>query len=106
MCTGGGELITADEPAVVTKPLLDPIVVENDQGDGGLANSASADESDWDKVLSEIDYLFNQLVASKEGPWRQKRRFPRCASSKCKITGSFVVWVADLVRVYTRVVIR
>ena len=54
MCTGGGELITADEPAVVTKPLLDPIVVENDQGDGGLANSASADESDRFSARSTI----------------------------------------------------
>jgi hypothetical protein len=51
----------------MTKPLLDPVVVENGQGDGCLADSACADEGDWDKVLSEIDYLLDQLVASKEG---------------------------------------
>jgi len=48
MGTGGGKLITTDEVTVIAKPLLDPIVVENGQGDRGLPNSARANESDWD----------------------------------------------------------
>jgi hypothetical protein len=55
----GRELITTNESTVIAKPLLDPIVVENGQGDGGLANSASTNESDRNKRLSEIDYLFD-----------------------------------------------
>jgi len=68
MCARGRELVTPDESTVVTKPLLDPVVVENGQGNGGLPDSASTDESDWSKLLGEIDYLLDQLVASEEGP--------------------------------------
>ena len=64
----GGELVATDEQTVIAKPPLDSIVVENSQGNRGLADSASADESDWNEVLGEIDYLPDQLVASKEGP--------------------------------------
>ena len=64
----GRELVATNESAVMAKPLLDPIVVENGQGDGRLANSTSTNEGDRNKVLSEIDYLFDQLVASEEGP--------------------------------------
>ena len=59
MGTGGGELVAADEPAVVAKSLLDPILVENGQGDRGFPNSASADESDWMKVFGEMNDLLN-----------------------------------------------
>ena len=52
----------------MAKPPLDPIIVENGKGDGRLANPASADESDRSEVLGEIDYVLDQLVASKEGP--------------------------------------
>jgi len=53
------ELITADKPTVIAKSLLDPIVVENGQSDRRLANSAGTDESDWSKVLSQVDYLLD-----------------------------------------------
>jgi len=69
----------------MTKSLLDPIVVENGQGDGGLPDSASTDESDWSKVLGEIDYLLDQLVASEEGPRWQRWRFPGYAEFRCKM---------------------
>jgi len=72
-------LITADEPTVVAKPLLDPIMVEDGQSDGGLADSASTNEGNWDKVLGKTDYLLNQLVASEEGPRWQGRGFSRYA---------------------------
>jgi hypothetical protein len=54
---------------VVAKPLLDPIVVENGQGDRRLPDSASTNQGDWNKVLGEIDYLLDQLVASEERSW-------------------------------------
>jgi hypothetical protein len=55
--TGGWELVATDEPAVVAKPLLDSIVVENGQGDGGFPDPAGADESDWTKVFERDGLL-------------------------------------------------
>jgi len=52
-------LFTANESAVVTKPLLDPVVVENGQGDRGFADPANTDERDWGEVLGKIDYLLD-----------------------------------------------
>ena len=49
----------------MTKPLLDPVVVENGQCDGGLADSASTNQGDWGEVLCEIDYLLDQLSRPK-----------------------------------------
>ena len=77
--TRGGELIAADEPAVIAKPLLDPVVVENGQGDGCLPDSSGTNESDWNEVLDEIDYLLDQFIASKEGPRWRRREFSRYA---------------------------
>ena len=76
MDTGGGEFVTADESTVIAKLLLDPRVVENSQGDRGLADPARANESDRNEALSEIDYPLGQLVASEEGPWWLRWRFP------------------------------
>jgi len=64
----GRELVATNKSTVVAKPPLDPIMVENGQSDGSLANSASTDESDRSKILSEIDYFLDQLVASEEIP--------------------------------------
>jgi hypothetical protein len=69
----GGELITSDESALFAKPLLDPIVVENSQSDGCLANPSDTNESNRNEVLGEIDYLLDQLVASKQVPRWQRR---------------------------------
>ena len=69
MGTRGGEFVATDEPAVVAKPLLDSIVVENRQRNGGLSNPPGADESDWTEVFSKVDYLLDQFIASKERPW-------------------------------------
>jgi hypothetical protein len=66
-------LVTAEESTIVAKPLLDPVVMENGQGDGGFADSSSTNESDWNKLFSEINYLLDQLVASEECP-REPRR--------------------------------
>jgi len=52
MCGGG--LIATNEPAVVAKPLLDPMVVKDSEENGHLSNFASTDE-----VLSSVDYLLD-----------------------------------------------
>ena len=81
----------------MAKPLLDPVVVEDSQGDRGLSDSASTNESDWDKVLGEVDYLLDQLVTSEERSRRWGWTFSRYAGIKCKIIGPSVVEIADLV---------
>ena len=43
MCELGRKLVTPNESTVTTKRLLDPVVVEDIQGDRGLADSASTD---------------------------------------------------------------
>jgi len=64
----GRELVATNKSTVMTKPPLDSIMVENSQGDGRFANPPSTDESDRSKVLGEINYPLDQLIASKEGP--------------------------------------
>ena len=91
------ELVTANKSTVMAKPLLDPVVVENGQGDGGLADSASTDEGDWIKVLNKMDYLLDQLIASEEGSRWQRRGFSGYAAFKCKIMGPSIVLISNLV---------
>ena len=73
MSTRWGELVATDEPAVVTEPLFDAIVVEDSQDNGRLADSANANEGNWRKALRKPDNLLGQLVASKEDPRRWGR---------------------------------
>ena len=71
MNAGGRELIATDESTLVTKMLLDAIVMEDDESDGSFSDSPWTDESDRSEVFSEIDDLFDQLGTSKTGPrWR------------------------------------
>ena len=70
-------MVATDKSTVVAKPLLDPVVVENGQGNGCLPDSSGTDESDRNEILSEIDYLLDQLVASKEGPLLRRWEFSR-----------------------------
>ena len=44
------------------------MMMENGQGDGGLSDPTSTNESDWNELFCEIDYLLDQLVASEERP--------------------------------------
>ena len=96
MSTRGGELIAADEPAVVSKPLLDPVVVENGQGNGCLPDSSGTDESDRNEVFGEIDDLLDQFVASKEGPLWRRWEFSRWARCKREMLDRSVVEDTDL----------
>jgi hypothetical protein len=95
----GWELVAADEPTVVAKPLFDPIVVEDGQGDGSLANSAGTNESDRSELLCKAENFLDQLVTSKEGPRWLWWGFSGCAKSKCQILELLSVRIADLVRV-------
>ena len=69
------ELIAPDKSAIVAKPLLDPIVVEDSEGDGCLPNASCADKSNGLKVFSESDNLLDQFIASEAGPGPWGRRF-------------------------------
>jgi len=89
----GGRLVTTDEPAVVSKPLLDGLVMKKRQSDRGLANSGGADESEW----SEVSHQVNDLVASKEDPRWRWQGFSRCAKDKCRILDPSAGKVAGLV---------
>ena len=64
----GGEPVATDEPTVIAKTLLDAIVVEDNQGDARLANSASTDESDRSEDFCQTDDLLDQLTTSEMGP--------------------------------------
>ena len=52
-------MVTTDESSLVAKTFLDPIVVENSEGNAGLPNPSGTDESDWTKVFSEMDDLLD-----------------------------------------------
>jgi len=60
------ELIATDEPAVVAKQLLDTIIMEDGQSDGGLPDPSCTDESDGPKVFGKADDRFDQLVTSEQ----------------------------------------
>ena len=81
----------------MTKPLLDPVVVEDGQGNRGLPDSANTNQSDRGKLFGEIDYLLDQLVASKKRSWRQRRRFSGYARFWCEMTGPSAAYITDLV---------
>ena len=68
METRSWELIAMNEPAVIAKPALDPIVVEDSEGNGCFPDSPCTDESDGFKVFSESGDFLNQFVAPKTGP--------------------------------------
>ena len=60
-----GELVAADEPAVVAEALFDTIVVEDGESDGRLADSTRTNESEWSQVFCQTDEIPDQLVSSK-----------------------------------------
>ena len=49
------ELITTDKPAVIAKPVLDTVVVENSEGDGCFPDAPCTNESEGFEVFSKID---------------------------------------------------
>ena len=91
------ESVTADEPTVVAKPLFDPVMMEDGQGDGCFSDSTGANESGGCEVFGQTDDLLDQLVASETRPRCWGRGFAKCAGSEYKITDPPVVLIADLV---------
>ena len=77
MGAGSWELITTNESPVVTKPILDPNVVENLECDGRFPDPARTDESDRLEVFSESDDRLDYFVSSETGPRRRRRQFTR-----------------------------
>ena len=73
MKVGGGELVATDEPAVVPKPFLDTIMVEDSQGDRCFPDSPYTEESDRREGFGETNDLLDQLVTSETGPRRRGR---------------------------------
>ena len=73
----GGELVTADEPTAVSKPLPDSVVVEDSQSNGCFSDSSCADEGDRNEIFCETDDILDQLVAPETGPWWRGRQLSR-----------------------------
>jgi hypothetical protein len=68
MSTGSQELVTTDESAVIAESVLDAIVVEEGESDGGFSDSPCANKGDGFEVFGETDELLDQLVTSKTCP--------------------------------------
>ena len=90
------ELITTDKAAVVAKPVLDAIVVENSEGDGCFSDAPCTDESDGFKVFSKIDNLLDQFVSSETGGGRRRRRFSHRNTARTSDGGPPVFVNTDL----------
>ena len=73
MSARSGELIAADKSTVISKPLLDAIVVEDSEGDRGLSNPTCANEGSGFKLFGMTNDLLDELTASEKGLWRQGR---------------------------------
>ena len=58
-----------NEPAVLTKPFHDVMIVEESQGNGCLANSTSTNECNGCEVFSKANNLLDQFITSKTGWW-------------------------------------
>ena len=59
MSARGGELVAADEPTVVSEPLLDAVLMEDGQSDGRFSDPPWTDECDWSEVFNEADDLLD-----------------------------------------------
>ena len=73
MSDRGWELVAADEPTILTKPLLDAVVMKNSQSDGCLADSADTNESNWGEIFCKTNNLLDKFITSETGPrcrWR------------------------------------
>jgi hypothetical protein len=97
MRTRSWELVATDEPAVLAKPLLDAIVVEDSESDRRLPDPSCTDESDGCEGSGETNDLFDQLIAPETGSRRRGRRLSGCARCECKVRNSLAVEAADLV---------
>ena len=70
------ELVTANEPSVITKTPFDAFMVEDTESNGCFSYAPCTDKSDGVKVFSEVNDLIDQLIAPETGLWRQGSYFP------------------------------
>ena len=56
------ELVATDEPAIITKPVLDAVVMKNGESDGCFPDPSCANEGYGFEVFGETNKLFNELV--------------------------------------------
>ena len=61
------ELVTSNEPTILAEPFLDPVVMEDGQSDGGLADPASTEESDRTETFCQSDDLVDQIFTTETG---------------------------------------
>ena len=55
MGTRRWELVTTNESTIITKPLLDAIVMEDGKGDGSLPNATWSDESEGVEIVCKVN---------------------------------------------------
>ena len=60
--------VTTDESTVISKPLLDSVVVEDGQSNRCFPDPSWTNEGEWGEVFCETDDLLDQIVAPKTGP--------------------------------------
>ena len=84
MSTRGRELIAADESTVVAEPMLDPVVVEDSEGNRRFSNSACTDEGNWGEVSGQTDDTLDKLLASEADPRRLGRQFSKWSTIQRK----------------------
>ena len=77
--------------------MFDATIVEDSEGNGGLADSAGTDESDGSEVVCETNNPLDPFVASKEDSWRRRRKFSVYTKCKYQMPDSLMVEIADLV---------
>jgi hypothetical protein len=69
MGTRSREPIATDKSTVFTKVFLDPIIVEDGEGDRGFPDPPCTDEGDRVEVSSITDDIVDELVTAKTGTW-------------------------------------
>ena len=69
----GRKLIAADESAVTAKSFLDPIVVEDGEGNRRFPDPPCTNQSDGFQFFGDPDDLVDKLPPSETGPWRWGR---------------------------------
>ena len=72
--------------------------MEDSEGDGGLANPPSTDESNGGVVFCETNDLLDPFVTSEEDSWWWWWGFSVYAKCKCQMPDPLVVEIANLVR--------
>lgn len=81
---------------MVTESPFDAIVMEDSECDGGLANTAGADERDGCEIVYQVNGLLDYFVTSETSPRCRRRRLSICAGYKHEVVLSFVFETADL----------